>query len=294
MTKAEIYQLLNEFNALKCHIYDPNGKLESEGTFSLNIAKGYYNDIDNKIFATQNDNIIDSIIINIKNIDKDLSNGNYIIEIISRFKADKYYKIKITEGEWQSYGSILSKKINTNELKIDEVTENDFNSFNAIKYDFDWSNIRTDSSTTGNEKEDAFEDLCIELLGKWEVKDLKRIGKGADRGRDASYYFNDSKIPLIGATSSWVVQCKYSVNYTSLEIEDIYKEMIKVIMHKPDHYLIMTNRKIKNDFLDWITNDIFKTTDYFIPFKVHLIQKEQLEAELSKPENRYLRQKYFK
>lgn len=69
--------------------------------------------------------------------------------------------------------------------------------------------------------------------------------------------------------------------------------LVKVIMHKPDHYLLITNRKITSDFSDWIDNQVFSNTDYFIPFKVHLIQKEQLEVILSTPQYRIIMQKYF-
>lgn len=293
MNKDKTLSLLRFFNGEKCHII-LGDVLKAEGIFTASDPnEGTFNQVKDRIFQKDCTEENETIIIKIKNIDRTLEEKNYSVVAMMKNDDDRYYKVCINNIDWQVNGTIIYKNVNPNDIDIEESNCEEFEEFTKIKYQFDWANIKVINSTTGSEKEDAFEDLCIDLLNTWKVKDLKRIGKGVDRGRDATCYFNDCKIPVLDSTSFWVVQCKYSVSYKALEIHEIYKEMVKVMMHKPDHYLLITNRKITSDFLDWINNEVFTNTDYFIPFKVHLIQKEQLEAILSRPEYRSISQKYF-
>jgi hypothetical protein len=294
MSKSNTPSLLKFFDGDKCHILSSDGELKAEGIFiAVEPSMGSFNQIKEGIFQQDSDEDNETILVKIKGVDRVLADKKYSILAMREDDDGSYQKVYIDCVDWQINGTMLYEKINFNDIIIDEVKKDEFEQFTKTQYKFDWSNIKTTNSTTGTEKEDAFEDLCIELLNTWKVKDLNRIGKGVDRGRDATCSFKDCKIPLIEATSFWVVQCKYSVSYKALEIQEIYKEMVKVIMHKPDHYLLITNRKITSDFSDWINNQVFSNTDYFIPFKVHLIQKEQLEAILSTPQYRSIMQKYF-
>lgn len=164
-------------------------------------------------------------------------------------------------------------------------------------YEFDWSKLIVPAGCSGTKPSDAFEDLINEIihLSFKGLVNYERSGPGVDRGRDGEFEIDMAAwLPKANATTKWILQCKYSVNInTSLRIDEIYSEMIKVLMHKPDYYLLVTNRKITQDFKDWFNSDLMKNTTYFIPYKKILIQREELESLLSQPQYLHLKAKYF-
>ncbi len=287
----QLNSILENFNGETCYIYDTNRKLLSEGTLTKGNAKSFSDIMNNSINFQVTEQ--DSIKVSVKNLVYPLNSNQYIVT--STIEQEGHFYLLEINCYWESYGTLVAKNIEVEHCSFSEISKQEYDTIKKrTVYNFDWSNIIIEPGG-GKTKADAFEDLCIEMISKWQVLNLDRIGKGVDRGRDGTFIVNmDSWIPIVNKPTKWVLQCKYSESYAKLEIDEIYSEMVKVLMHEPDYYLLMTNRKITSDFLDWFNSKTISDSPYFIPYKKILIQREQLESELSKPEFLEIRMKYFK
>ncbi|HEE9033890.1 TPA: hypothetical protein R2I11_004201 [Bacillus cereus] len=288
----QLNNILNNFNGENCYVFDESHKLLSEGTITKGNTKGFKDLMNKSLNFEQDEN--ESITVSVKNLTYPLESGVYIVKTTLNYE-NSFYLLEIS-SYWESYGTLVTKNLDAKVVLFMEVNEQEYETFKKrIVFNFDWPNIIVQPSGVGQTKSDSFEDLCIEMISKWQVLNLDRIGKGVDRARDGSFIVNmDSWIPIVNKPTKWVLQCKYSEQNSKLEIDEIYSEMVKVLMHQPDYYLLMTNRKITSDFIDWFNSETINSSPYFIPFKKILIQKEQIEAELSKPEFLEIRMKYFR
>lgn len=177
------------------------------------------------------------------------------------------------------------------------VDEDLVNKLDSVSF-IDWRNIiiPPDIITKGEPKKyDAFEALCHEILVEWKVKNIQTFAKGTDDGRDGVFLVEaDSWIPTVtDCVNKWVLQCKYSDSLEkNIQPSEIYDEIIKVIKHKPDYYLLMTNRNVTGNFQSWF-DDVFNREDSYIPLKGVLIGKKGMEDILNRDEMRRIRKKYF-
>lgn len=232
----------------------------------------------------------------IKDFDAEGMAGIYVIRSILKIEKE-YVEITITSTEFEILENQLISEIKTSDTAIKIVPETAYSEFLNEKNQIDWKKIRLSPELSGKDtssEADAFEAMCQEIVEKWGAKDFERIGKGADRGRDGTFKISaDSWIPIItDYANTWILQCKYSREYSNLQIDEVYKEVVKVIMHKPDYYLIMTNRKITSDFLDWFKQSLQNSNNY-IPFKCILIDRQQIEFILEQPDMIRIKKKYF-
>lgn len=235
--------------------------------------------------------------ITIGNLDKPLGKDNYVIYSVNKINESAYCSLNISPNEYSAESGTLDSTVPFSSLTINEVTKKEYEDFEADIQSLDWKRIIIPPAYTGKDKlteADAFEMMCQEIVLEWGAKNMRQIGKGPDRARDGTFEIEaDSWIPIITNYSNlWVMQCKYSQGYANLNEAEIYSEIAKVLMHKPDYYLLMTNRKVTSDFNDWFKS-VFEDNKYHIPFKSVLIGQKQLEQILAMPNMRAIRLKYF-
>ena len=234
--------------------------------------------------------------ITVKENDVKLESKNYILKAIIEIEGE-FIKLHIGCNFYNEKQGMIISHVKVEDISILEVTESDYHDFSSLNQQLDWKKIRIPIELKGKDKvdeADAFEALCLDIIGEWGAKNIDRIGKGPDRARDGCFKVEaHSWIPIItDYSNSWILQCKYSKDYDNLQIDDIYKEAIKVIMHKPDYYLLMTNRKLSSDFYDWFREGIHEI-QYYIPFKCILIDRQQIESVLAMPTMSHIKKKYF-
>lgn len=285
LSKDEVIQ---KFGGEKIAIYDDGDNYRCKGTIILDL----FNYMREK-YQGHSDGIIK---ITLKDLDADISEGSYTLKSIMKIQ-DNYIEKVIDICSLELLDDYLVGEIKLSNISIDVVTELEYEEFLKKKNEIDWKRIKIPANLSGKDnftEADAFEAMCQEIVEKWGAKDFERIGKGADRGRDGTFKISaDSWIPIItGYSNNWILQCKYSKDYSNLQIDEIYKEVVKVIMHKPDYYLLMTNRKVTSDLIDWF-KETLQNNKYYIPFKCILIDRQQIESVLENPEMSRIKKKYF-
>lgn len=280
--------VIANYNGKNIAIYDEDNLFCCKGTLFL--------DLYNYIKEISQGNSTALIKVTIENLDADMSDGNFTLKSVMEIE-NVYIEKEIRASNLRLVNGSLLTNIALSDISITEVTEHEYEEFQKIKNEIDWKKINIPGNLSGKDnctEADAFEAMCQEIVEKWGAKDFERIGKGADRGRDGTFKISaDSWIPIItGYSNTWILQCKYSKDYSNLQIDEIYKEIVKVIMHKPDYYLLMTNRKVTNDLIDWF-KETLQNNKYYIPFKCILIDRQQIESVLENPEMSRIKKKYF-
>lgn len=140
----------------------------------------------------------------------------------------------------------------------------------------DWANIKLQPGNKRNDQ--AFEDLCRDLI----TKDTERFKNhtyfpaGTDGGRDGVYYVHEIVFPSFSADKKCIIQCKYSKDVkTRITQQEIHNEFLKAQIHKPDYYILVTNRKTIPNFITWFEG-------FQNPFKQLLVQRDVLEGLIQK------------
>lgn len=286
----DISDYIDKFmNGESVQILDSNMEISGKGRITFS---NFYSQVKKYRSFTE----IMDMEVTIKDIDNTLRSGNYsLISMVNL--EDQYFSLTISENLFTYNNDKLVSNVPFSDFLITEVDKVEYQQFNSFRNELNWSKILIPEGCVGGDKAsqaDAFESLCQEVVQVWGAKSFRAIGKGPDRGRDGTFLIDAySWIPIeTNYSNSWILQCKYSIKYKNLEIDEIYSEMVKVLMHKPDYYLLMTNRKVTNDFEDWFRETV-NGIKYHIPFKAILIGRTQLEQVLSNPEMIHLRRKYF-
>ena len=294
--KLERATILDEMQGEQCFIYNQAGlTLLGQGTFSF--AKPTVTTMvqDLPVLPIPVHSFNDqTYVMKIKQITNELKDAIYTVKVLCTYNG-QYFALEIKGIYWKNKAGNLETQIVSEEILLTEIDELEYSYISNERYEFNWSELIVPDDCSGKKQSDAFEDLINTLILQARTENFSRIGVGVDRARDGQFEINmTSWLPKINVPTKWILQCKYSVNKnTSLTIDEIYTEMIKVLMHKPDYYLVVTNRKITSDFLDWFNSDLMQGTNYFIPFKKILIQREEVESMLSTPQNLLLKKKYF-
>ncbi|CAM3803683.1 hypothetical protein ABER99_21335 [Paenibacillus glucanolyticus] len=295
----DIIPSLDDLNGERCYIYQSSGsKLLAHGSFVFRQGSSFRKNIEQyaMVASSHLQKDTNECRLALKQITKELKDGIYKVIVLTQYDDNKYALLEIEGINWENKRGYLETKVPIPTLSIQPITKDEYIEISKTTYEFDWSKLNVPPGCSGTKQSDAFEDLINELiLHSKDIVNYARIGTGVDRARDGQFEINmASWLPKVNASTRWILQCKYSVDKnTSLAIDEIYSEMIKVLMHKPDYYLLVTNRKITSDFLDWFNSDLMLETNYFIPYKKILIQREELEELLVQPEYIHLRKKFF-
>lgn len=283
-----VRQYFNLFNVESIKVYSIEDELIGKGTLVIS-----YFDMDAKQYKLMESTELD---IKIKELDAKFEDDEY--KICSIVNSDEnYYKLEVSSAKLENDNGKLKGKLHFDNITITLSDKESYIEFVAYTQKINWKDISLPEGYAGKDKVDeagAFEALCLDIVKHWGGKNLEIIGKGPDRARDGAFKVTAySWIPILTDYSNdWILQCKYSKEYNNLQISEVYDEVTKVLMHKPDYFLLMTNRKISSDFNDWFEAAL-KENKYHIPFKCILINKTQLEQILAEPEMSYIKRKYF-
>ncbi|BAH44558.1 hypothetical protein BBR47_35810 [Brevibacillus brevis NBRC 100599] len=291
--KYSLSNTMEQLNGERCYIFDQVGsKLLAHATFAVSDVSYFTSQMHEARLPVRSDS--PTYRLTLKQVTSSLHKGSYQVKVLAKLEGLHHVVLKIDDVSWDVFGGHLTAQVPKDTLSVVPITEEDFEALSRAVFDFDWSKLIVPAECSGTKQSDAFEDLVSELLQTMAIDNFTRIGTGVDRGRDGQFQINmASWIHSVNVSTNWVLQCKYSMNRSNLSIDEIYSEMIKVLMHKPDYYLLVTNRKLTSDFVDWFQSDLMQDTNYYIPFKKVLIQREELEGMLSLPQYLWLKKKYF-
>lgn len=291
--EEKILEDIQKFSGENCKLYNEKGEFLTKGQLKIQVP--FQITLENYQMFSPIKKVEKKITITIKNMKKDIPDGIFNLHSILKEK-NSFLEVKLKNIELIQENDTLVQAVDIFRPTFNTVNELDYETFNKTFKVLDWTRIEIPHGVKGKDtatQADAFESMCQEIVQKLGAKNLGAIGKGTDRGRDGTFLIDaNSWIPITtNYSNSWILQCKYSKNYSNLSETDVYKEIVKVLMHKPDYFLIMTNRKVTSDFNDWLKS--INEIEYHIPFKVVIIGREGLEEILSMPTMESIRDKYF-
>lgn len=271
-TLAMTRDMIEAMNGLQCHIFNSAGsKLLAHGIFTARHRYDFLSNFQGIMPTPEMSNKDDDECrLALKQVTKELDDGVYKVSVLTKYEG-AYVILESPDLNWENKNGFLESRVSLQALGIRTISEEEYMEISSMTYEFDWSKLIIPTGCSGTGQADAFEDLINEIILSESngVVNYGRIGTGVDRARDGQFEIDmASWLPKVNATTRWILQCKYSVDKnTSLKIDEIYSEMIKVLMHKPDYYLLVTNRKITSDFIDWFQSDLMSNTNYYIPYK---------------------------
>lgn len=281
-----IEMIMNRLNGANCIVYMSDGTYKGKYTCCLEI-------VDNQNMGILTNTPIDSKMVKI------LIKGAK--ESLINCKLTMYNHRENTYMALKDY-VVLNEKFDNEEVwitddeqniksRIEEISKEEYERLETQEIDYiDWENINT--KLTGEEiaKDKAFENLCSELIN--EIKMTKegtfKPRGGGDAGRDFVWRWpaiDKVNINFLDLPDElWVMQCKYSEDINkNLSRVEIWDEIIKVIQHKPSHYIIFTNKNITSAFYDWWNSisEFDNRRSKFIPFTLHFVGREDVEKLLN-------------
>jgi Restriction endonuclease len=120
-----------------------------------------------------------------------------------------------------------------------------------------------------------FEELCYDVLVKYNFRSLIWRQGGADKGRDieAQYETTNSLVGLY--TEKWLIECKHYDKGISVGVLAEKIEWAKA--EKPDHFLVITNSYLTQSTRDWL-----EKLKVGWAVKVHVIEGKGLKQLLLK------------
>jgi hypothetical protein len=118
-----------------------------------------------------------------------------------------------------------------------------------------------------------FEELCFDLLHKYQFYGLNWNKGGADGGRDIEACFGVSN-PVTGFyEEKWYIECKH---YTQKVSKDkLAEKFAQARVEHIDHFLIITNSYLSKGTKTWLSN-LAPTLN----FKIHLLEGKNLNKKL--------------
>jgi hypothetical protein len=118
-----------------------------------------------------------------------------------------------------------------------------------------------------------FEELCFDLLLKYQFHSLNWRQGGADKGRDIEAVFTNSN-SLIGAyPEKWFIECKH---YSSgIPINQIANKIDWAVAEKADHFVLFTNK-----YPTVATKEFIKLRQAQVEFPIHVFDGKLLKQKL--------------
>src|SRR5690606_243066 len=118
-----------------------------------------------------------------------------------------------------------------------------------------------------------FEELCFDLLVKYQFYSLVWRQGGADSGRDIEANFTASNSLTGQYTEKWYIECKH--HKKGLEIIDMNTKIRWETVCDIDHFILITTSYLTKSTREWI-NAKCKSFN----FRVHLIEGKELKSRL--------------
>ena len=118
-----------------------------------------------------------------------------------------------------------------------------------------------------------FEELCFDLLLKYQFYSLTWNKGGADGGRDIEARFHVSN-PVTGFyEEQWYIECKHYTQKVSKA--KLMEKFAQARVESIDHFLIITNSYLSKDTKNWL-----KQLAPTLQFKIHLLDGKNLNKKL--------------
>lgn len=288
---------MNRLNGADCLVYSNDGKYKGNFLCVIQIEKSQ--NIENLMNNTLGN--IRKVTVVIKNVRESLANCKLTIfnNIEGEFYAFKNYEVK-TEG-YNGEDAWFNDYEENITSKIEKITREEYEQLKTKGIlNVEWNKIKTLICDEIVSKDKAFEYLCVDLINKIKVTKEGNFHPrgGTDAGRD--YIWKWSAIENINIDfldlpdDIWIMQCKYSQNpKEKLTQTEVWNEIVKVIQHNPNHYIIFTNRNITTAFKDWWdrVSELDSRKSNFIPFSLHMVGREDIEKLLNLWHD--IKEKYF-
>ncbi|WP_439698181.1 restriction endonuclease [Mucilaginibacter sp. AW1-7] len=118
-----------------------------------------------------------------------------------------------------------------------------------------------------------FEELCFDLLMKYQFHDMIWHQGSADGGKDIEALATVVN-PLLGAyTEKWFFECKF---YTGgIPMTELVSKIGWATAHRVKHFVLMTNTHPTKD-----TRDYLNKTQEKVDFKIHVIDGKMIKHKL--------------
>lgn len=288
---------MNRLNGANCLVYSEDGKYKGEYTCVVEIEDNQNmgilenTSISNRETTMHIKNMPDSLM-NCRLIIFNCHNGNYYVLRDYVVKNEKVGTDEVVINDDEQ--NIISKIESVDESEYQRLKTKEINNIN-------WNNINTNINGNTLTKDKVFENLCVDLINaiKLAKEGAFHPNGGLDAGRDYIWKWSaidNAKIDFLDLPDEiWVMQCKYSENPKQvLTRTETWNEIVKVLQHNPNHYIIFTNRKITAGYYDWWNGiaNLDERKSKFIPFTLHLVNKDNLEKLLDIFPT--IKEKYFK
>ncbi|MED4695812.1 hypothetical protein [Peribacillus frigoritolerans] len=197
----------------------------------------------------------------------------YKVSVYISLSENEYYEVSFENLTPHPNGEGRNiYMFNINEVSTIDINKEQYDASTIIRRPIDWSNINIPIGGSTNDY--AFEELCRDII----LKDNKYsnfifLSQGPDRGRDGNYELIESPFPKSTTVRKCLLQCKYSNNISSnITQNEIHTELVKVIQHNPDYYILATNRNTTQNFTDWL---YAIQSEY--RFKIVLVHRQTIE-----------------
>ncbi|WP_448103502.1 restriction endonuclease [Pedobacter panaciterrae] len=118
-----------------------------------------------------------------------------------------------------------------------------------------------------------FEELCYDLLHKYQFHSLSWRQGGGDKGRDIEASFTVINPMVVSYPEKWFIECKHYGK--GIPIEQISGKLDWAVAEKVQHFVLMTNSYPSN-----ATTDYIKKRQKNVNFKIHVIDGKALKQKL--------------
>ena len=118
-----------------------------------------------------------------------------------------------------------------------------------------------------------FEELCYDLLHKYQFHSLSWRQGGSDKGRDIEAFYTVINPMVVSYPEKWFIECKHYNK--GIPIEQISGKLDWAVVEKVQHFVLMTNSYPSNT-----TTDYIKKRQKELNFKIHIIDGKAMKQKL--------------
>jgi hypothetical protein len=118
-----------------------------------------------------------------------------------------------------------------------------------------------------------FEELCFDLLLKYQFHDLNWRQGGADKGRDIEAIFTITNSLTGPYPEKWFIECKHYSK--GIPVREISEKIEWALANRVQHFLLVTNRYVSQGAQEYL-----EERRKVVNFKIHIIDGKKLKLRL--------------
>jgi len=118
-----------------------------------------------------------------------------------------------------------------------------------------------------------FEELCFDLLLKYQFHDLNWRQGGSDKGRDIEAMFTITNSLTGPYPEKWFIECKHYSK--GIPVSEISEKVDWALASRVQHLLLITNK-----YVSQVTQDYLDERRKVVNFKIHIIDEKKLKQRL--------------